>query len=133
MRKNKDYLTSLIGAPVIGAFFIFNNAFAQETVHSSELIVGLQASSNKLNSFVDDHFDDEFIAYDFQLNKESISLRFKPGLYDQELRWDDSFIEYDNDTLQVGLGFINRHWSFSPYSSIALSNNSQPFFMFTVL
>ena len=44
----------------------------------------------------------------------------------QKLTFDHSYIEYKNKNKTIGIGKINRHWSFSPFTSLILSSNAPP-------
>ena len=44
----------------------------------------------------------------------------------QKLTFDHSYIEYKNKNKTIGIGKINRSWSFSPFTSLILSSNAPP-------
>lgn len=45
---------------------------------------------------------------------------------DKKLNFDNSFIELKGENKTIGFGKISRNWSFSPHTSLILSNNARP-------
>ena len=53
----------------------------------------------------------------------NLSLTFQSH---ETISHDGSYLEYKTDHLTMGIGKINRMWSFSPNTSLFLSNNARP-------
>ena len=65
----------------------------------------------------------------FQLKKSSEKITSKIAINtnkDYGLYFDQSFIELKNKNTIFGIGKINRNWSFSPNTSLILSQNARP-------
>jgi len=65
----------------------------------------------------------------FQLKKSSKKITSKIAVStnkDYGLYFDQSFIELKNKNTIFGIGKINRNWSFSPNTSLILSQNARP-------
>jgi len=62
--------------------------------------------------------------------KESISntsIQLRLNLADQKyLKFDNTYLNYKYKNTIFGIGKVNRHWSFSPKSSLILSSNARP-------
>jgi hypothetical protein len=59
--------------------------------------------------------------------KKNISSNFTLNALDEnKIIFDQSYIEYNYKKTTFGIGKIDRHWSFSPRTSLILSNNTRP-------
>ena len=55
--------------------------------------------------------------------KSNISLNFNS---ENQLTFDQSYVEYKNNNKIFGIGKFDRNWSFSPNTSLILSTNARP-------
>jgi hypothetical protein len=60
--------------------------------------------------------NNNFYNYQFSLNY----------INKKQIIFDTSFIEFNYKNSIFGIGKVNRHWSFSPYTSLILSKNARP-------
>ena len=67
------------------------------------------------------------INFNLEYSKRSISSQLSLNLDDQgKLKFDNSYISYENGITNINIGKIDRMWSFSKKSSLILSSNSRP-------
>ena len=67
------------------------------------------------------------INFNLEYSKRSISSQLSLNLDDQgKLKFDNSYINYENGITNINIGKIDRMWSFSKKSSLILSSNSRP-------
>ena len=83
------------------------------------------------NEFSKNIYANNFLnkSYGLQALRKSKRIRtnFTIGNHKNKmLFFDQSFIEYVDNNKTFGIGKINRHWSFSPYTSLILSSNARP-------
>jgi hypothetical protein len=67
------------------------------------------------------------INYNLEYSKKSFSTRFSLNFDDQDnLNFDNSYINYKKGIADLNIGKVDRIWSFSKKSSLILSSNSRP-------
>jgi hypothetical protein len=59
-------------------------------------------------------------------SKSNFNARINFNQFNKNTSFDKSFIEYKNGLTRIGLGTIDRNWSFSPINSLILSDNAPP-------
>ena len=65
----------------------------------------------------------------FQIIKDFNNISYKAAINsnnEKKLIFDHSYIEYKNKNRTIGIGKIERNWSFSPNTSLILSSNARP-------
>jgi hypothetical protein len=67
------------------------------------------------------------VNFNLEFSKRSLSSQLSLNLDDQgKLKFDNSYINYENGITNINIGKIDRMWSFSKKSSLILSSNSRP-------
>lgn len=80
--------------------------------------------SKKLNY---SNFSNNNAGFQFKKDYNNISSNLTLNYTNKnKLSFDQSFIDYSYRNLTFGVGKINRNWSFSPHTSLILSENARP-------
>jgi len=75
----------------------------------------------------ENNFHSNFSRIYVQKKAHNTSAQLALNLNDtRNVTFDQSFIEYKYKNANYGIGKIKRHWSFSPRTSLILSNNARP-------
>lgn len=131
MIQNSTPLQQVFNIKAVAILIIMILYFLPSTGFSEPL-----SSKYIINSGPKKYFSEPFSKN--YIPNESISLQFTKNIYnitskislisdnDKKLMFDQSFIEFKNKNKKFGIGKINRNWSFSPITSLILSNNARP-------
>jgi hypothetical protein len=63
-----------------------------------------------------------------QLEKKvnNFDTKLRLNFIDQKIKLDQSYVQYQNSNITFGVGKVKRNWSFSPRTSLILSENARP-------
>ncbi|MDB9766694.1 capsule assembly Wzi family protein [Amylibacter sp.] len=105
-----SFILYFITSPLSAQFL--NPSFKTWINIESKSVLGVAKSYSGINF---DHYN--------HILSSNFALNFKTN---EKINLDNSFLNYKSKNKTIGFGKINRHWSFSPQSSLFLSSNARP-------
>jgi hypothetical protein len=67
------------------------------------------------------------LGFDISYSSKSTSSQLELTRMNNKFILDGSYLSYTKGISTIGVGAINRHWSYSPRTSLILSSNARPF------
>lgn len=123
--KIKFLIPSIFFVTIVLLLFIPDNAYSEPKKIQS----WINTASNKTLYNNESHKNYLDNSYGLQISKNYQNLFANMALNidnNENLTFDQSYINYNHSYGNLGIGKINRNWSFSPITSLILSTNSRP-------
>jgi hypothetical protein len=100
-------------------------------LYAEQLKVKSWVNLETKNSYPINNYQNSFLnnSTGLQVSKKYKNISSKitlNALNKKHLAFDHSNLEYKHNSTTIGIGKINRNWSFSPKTSLILSNNARP-------
>lgn len=131
------YINNIIIQKKIKAFifcyiFLFVNLFMGIHAFSEPLEIKAWVNFETKEKFIIDNNNEKLLGNSTGIKikkkyrdlKSSVSLNFTSR---DKIQYDHSYLEFNSNRLLIGIGKINKNWSFSPNSSLILSKNARPY------
>jgi len=125
-RVNYSYINIII---LISIFFVYLSIPESAFSNSMKTTAWIHAETKKpfLNTAIQSHRNDNTSGLRFKKKFNSVKFKFAISANNKnKLAFDQSFIEFESKNKTFGVGKIDRNWSFSPNTSLILSNNARP-------
>ena len=104
--------------------FIPNSSFSKNLKITSW--ANFQSGKPFLNSKYQNSFLNDTSGIQIINDNHNLATNFTLNINNDQLLFDNSYLEYKNTNVILGIGKINRNWSFSPNTSLILSQNARP-------